>query len=399
MGLISGDQRSRVTHKAKMIIAGGAMVVIILGFAEAASAVDLGDKVVLHGFGGWAYGKTDGNAYAVGNDEGSYDNADLTLNITATPAEKLTLVGQIQFLEDDQGEAVAELEYAFAEWAFSDSLKLRVGRVPHPFALYAEFFNVGTLRPFFLLPQSIYGQQGVIAEFYNGVGITGQHHNPGEFGIQYDLYVGQLKGEFRIPSLLAADPTLRLNGFVDSKFETRDMIGVKLDLLTPVDGFKIGVSAYTGEQTIASVLGGIVPTDVDTWGLHGEYLSGNWIVRSEFTHQERDGAFETNGGYGEAAFRFHEHWEVAGRVEDWDFDLLLPIPLPPVVRQTEEHQEVAIGLNRWFNANFVLKLSYHDVTGNRFAFPNNPADIERALLFNILDDSTELIVLGAHFSF
>lgn len=398
MGLISGDQKSRAALKVKSSITWGVMVTM-LGLAGAASAVDLGDKVVLHGFGGWAYAKTNGNAYILGDEDGDYDNADLTLNVTATPWENLTLVGQVQFREDDQGDATAELEYSFAEWAFSDSLKLRVGRVPHPFALYAEFFNVGTLRPFFLLPQSIYGPQAVIAEFYNGVGITGQHHSPGQFGIQYDLYVGQLKGEFRVPSLLAADPSQQLNGFVDAKFDTRDMIGAKLDLLTPVDGLKFGISAYNGEQVLSAVQGGGVPTDIDTWGLHAEYLSERWTVRSEFAHQEREDAFETNGGYAEAGLRFHEHWEVAARYEDWDFDLLLPIPFPPVVSQTERHEEFALGLNHWFNANFVLKLSYHDITGNRFAFPDDPAEIEQALLFGILDDSTELVVVGAHFSF
>ena len=83
------------------------------------------------------------------------------------------------YFESDDSDANTnqdvELDYAFAEWFVSDALKIRMGRVKHPFGLYGEIFDVGTLRPFYLLPQSIYGPNGFTAKAYNGVGLTGNY--------------------------------------------------------------------------------------------------------------------------------------------------------------------------------------------------------------------------------
>jgi hypothetical protein len=50
-------------------------------------------------------------------------------------------------------------DYGFAEWRFSDALRLHAGRMKHPFGIYSEIFDVGTLRPFYTLSQSVYGAQ------------------------------------------------------------------------------------------------------------------------------------------------------------------------------------------------------------------------------------------------
>ena len=49
---------------------------VILSVAAVPSrAQGLSDDVKIHGFGGWAYGVTDGNAYLLGTEDGSWDNA------------------------------------------------------------------------------------------------------------------------------------------------------------------------------------------------------------------------------------------------------------------------------------------------------------------------------------
>ena len=64
--------------------------------ARQVAAQDAFNDVQIHGFGGWAYGETDGNAYLVGTEEGRYDNADFALNVTAEPMENLSIVAQIR---------------------------------------------------------------------------------------------------------------------------------------------------------------------------------------------------------------------------------------------------------------------------------------------------------------
>jgi hypothetical protein len=45
----------------------------------------------------------------------------------------------------------------------------------------------------------------------------------------------------------------------------------------------------------------------------------------------------------------------------------------------------------------AIKASFHDVTGNRFAFPEGATDAELAA--GAASDRTRLVVLGAQFSF
>ena len=50
-----------------------------LAFATPLFAQTTGSSVIdIHGFGGWAYGKTDGHKYSLGTEEGEYDNAEAT---------------------------------------------------------------------------------------------------------------------------------------------------------------------------------------------------------------------------------------------------------------------------------------------------------------------------------
>jgi hypothetical protein len=124
-------------------------------------------------------------------------------------------------------------------------------------------------------------------------------------------------------------------------------------------------------------------------------------VRSELVSQERPGLFETDGGYVEVAYKLSESWQVSARVEDWDLDLIgdLPPQLPAFAFQLQKHEEVALGLGYWFNPNFVLKASFSQVEGNRFAFPDDPAEIGLALSTDNLENDTDLLTFGAHFSF
>ena len=56
------------------------------------AAQSLSDSVQIHGFGGWAYAETDGNGYLIGTPDGSWDNADFALNVSAQPLANLSIV-------------------------------------------------------------------------------------------------------------------------------------------------------------------------------------------------------------------------------------------------------------------------------------------------------------------
>ena len=136
---------------------------MLLALGLAASAMAQAERVQLHGFGSWAYGRTDGNDYLAGSDGGRYDDASFTLNLVAAPVDHLRIVGQPDWRDEPEGTHI-KLDYAFAEWTFSDKLHLRAGKVKQPFGISTEVFAVGTLRPFTELPQAVYGPAGLVGE-------------------------------------------------------------------------------------------------------------------------------------------------------------------------------------------------------------------------------------------
>ena len=123
------------------------------------SAVDVGGgKLSVNGNGSWAYQRTNQNLYLADSD-GDYDAAMFDLLLSARPADDLVLSAQLGFDQEEVG-----LEWAFAEWRFADALRLRIGKVKQPLGNYMELQHVGTARPFFTLPSSVYGPTEVGAE-------------------------------------------------------------------------------------------------------------------------------------------------------------------------------------------------------------------------------------------
>jgi hypothetical protein len=376
-----------------------AVVLLALTMAVApASAQSITDDVQIHGFGGWAYGETDGHAYLVGTEQGRYDNANFALNVTAQPIEKLSIVAQIRG-EAVGGEDSFELDYAFAAWALSDALNARIGRVKHPFGVYGEIVDVGTLRPFYTLPQSIYGSGGFTARAYNGVGLTGRHIWDSAWGLEWDLYLGQIEGDFTTTGLSTTIPELFLEPTVDIGFEVNQTVGGRINLLTPVDGFKVGVSAYTGDdETMLPLMTPDTKREVQLGSV--EYLDRHLSIRAEYGRLERLPDFETNGGYVEVAGKITRHWQLAARWDTYEVEVSAdPANLPPFYPQLLKHDELAFGINYWFSPGLVVRLSYQQVEGNKFAFLETPAQVLELLMTGALENETDLIVFGAQFSF
>jgi hypothetical protein len=347
-----------------------------LTIAGAAAAQDA-TEVAIHAYGSSLYGKTDGNDYTVGTHEGRYGNSQLSVNLQASPlTDKLRITGQTTFSQTTDG-IVTALDFAFAEWRFSDAVKLRAGRVQQPFGLYTEVFRVGTLRPFAILPQGIYGPVGFTAQGYDGIGLTGRARLGHGWALQYDAYGGGIE--------LTPDAILPQPGDEhDSGNEiVRNSVGGRLVIETPVPGLALGVSGYTGQEEDErhSVL-----------GAQAEYVSGPWSLRSEYgrlVSRSRTHAF-----YVEGARRFGP-WQAAARY-DWFDAQSLEAPLPSAA--LGRHQDAGVGLNYWLHPHLVFKAAYHHVTGNRIARPSGE-DLTAALAAHTLKERTDLVVVGAQFSF
>ena len=353
--------------------------------AQPAVAQEQPERVHLHGFGSWNYGRTDGNEYLGAEEDGSYDSASFALNAVGEVSSKLRVVGQLEWRDEEEPNEI-EFDYAFAEWTFSSGLKLRAGKVKQPFGISAEVFDVGTLRPFLQLPQAVYGKAGLVGENYKGVGLTGSFEGRGGWGLNYDVYGGgQELEEFAPPEAVL------LGEEFDEPEElerTRDMLGARAVVQTPLRGLTFGGSGYIGHEIGSARRHGL--------GAQVEYLDGPWSLRSEFVHETVQDDEKADGFYAEAAYRLGAHWQLAGQYGHFKAEFAGPavVDAPSLL----EHEEWVAGLNYWWSPSFVMKASYHHVDGNRFAVP--PLDtLAEAAAAGTLEPRTSAFLAGVQFSF
>ena len=356
-------------------------------------------RVDLHGFGSWAYADTDGNPYLGGTASSSFDNVDGGLVIIASAFERLRIQTQIS-AESSSGNSNLTLERAFAEWTFTDWLKLRGGRTPHPIGIYSEVLDIGTTRPFFDLPQGVYGPVGVTGESYDGAGVTGTFVL-GDWEISYDAYGGSNNIEFSTPyAVVLTGPVPNPGSVFDA--QDRHLAGGRIRIATPIDGLEVGVSAYRSEINRSA---GTTAERVVVGGQF-EFARENYSLRGEYYRSETD-EFESNSdnAYAMATLRpfaffdignvntLLDRLEVAGL---WTISDVRAFILP-AAKQTKKHREWAVGLNYWFTPSFVARAEYHVANDNLFA--HDGAVLLSKLATGDLDNETQLVKVGLQFSF
>ncbi|MCI5192064.1 MAG: hypothetical protein D3915_02895 [Candidatus Electrothrix sp. AU1_5] len=405
----------------KYIIFCAVLTAMIAGAGSGQS--QLLDKISLHGFGSWAGGMTNNeNRYFLWNEDGNLEHVEAALNIRAELYDNVSVYVQTSFDRTWLG-TEADLDYAFAEWSFSDLLTFRAGKVNAPFMLYSEVYDVRIIRPFFNLPLGIYHDMG--AEAYKGIGLTGTFSPHQGWQVQYDIYGGTMTqySNRRISHQFIPEGYDEEGNFVASKegwsLEIPDqsvekMIGGRLFISPPLEGMRFGLSAYTGEQKYYE--SDSLTEYEEYWsneklfntmdkplffGLSAEYIDDTWELRCEYLRTFQDDPdYLSNKIYAEAAYRFTEHWQVAVRYE---YNTVEDFPMQGFLDNFDslrEHKELVFGLNYWFTPRLALKGSFHLVQGNSFTVPADDDDYEDGLDDgSFKEEETQLLLLGVQFSF
>jgi len=425
------------------------LLVAALAAASPAAAFDVGDGLLsISGFGRWGYGNTDGNAFLLGRDEGKGDNIGMALNVFAKPMDRLAVSSQ--FFYDA---SKVNIDWAFAEYRVHDWLRFRAGQVKMPFGAYMESKDVGTLRPFYSLPASIYSFSDVAAESYFGAGLSGFLPPVGGWELSYDAFFGQiwLESSDRVrspPTALnvmsaaaQATQTYANPGQARQTTFTRldNAYGARIAVGTPIQGLRFWVSGYRGTVAEIDQVQGAEPgSNVHAAGLSVEYVRSLFEIRGEAFRKSEGNSHngqKITTAYLEAAVRLPYGFQLAGRAENATYDLqddtfdvcnwtqpgAPPVPTLNcaadayrVPNSLRRHTDLAIGLNYWLANDFVIKASYHWIDGNRFAVPEYPwnnytndgvADTAAAAnAYNNLNDvtydaKTRMLLVGAQFAF
>lgn len=354
------------------------LLVLAALLAAPARAVELADgRLSVNGNGSWSYERTDENVYGFADPDGEWTTSMFDLLLSARPTDDVVLTTQLGFEP-----AGPELEWAFAEWRVSDAFRVRAGKVKQPLGNYGELQFIGTARPFFTLPTSVYGPAEIVATSYSGVGLTGELPlGGGGFSLQYDAYGGAVALETLEP-YDALEPGGAPGPVEPAEVEAENLVGGRLSLVTPWD-VTVRASGYGGrtvtdeEEELTLVVYG-----ASVW-YRGERL---WISAEGFRSQER-GLEDHLGGYAEVAFFVLPRLQVAARYEAARVELDEVDVSSPLLR----HDEWAAGLSWWFTPQLVTRVSLHGVRGTRFVTQDEDADA--------VDDRTLRVVGGVQFTF
>jgi hypothetical protein len=366
-------------------------------FAGRAEAVVLLDgKLNVSGYAYWAYAKTDGNRFQLGTQDGYYDNAALALAVRAQATDSLSAAFQFTQDEDYTQNGV---DYAFFEWKASDQARIRFGMPKLPIGLSWDVNDVGTVRPFLRLPNSVYSNTNFGGYSYLGVGATGTFELPAGHELTYDVFAGGIS-QFVLSPYDALAVQTDTGGStaigVDTDYpgnwvEMQDCAGGRLTLVTPIPGLHARASYFWGRTPEED---GPMPTWVAAASL--QYEDERFLLRAEYFHayEKRAGNSDqgfvenanTDAGYVEGGVRFGEHLQVVGKVEATKLYWAGFAGAPSLLR----HREAALGVNYWFTRDFVVKASAHLADGNRFSLPDND---------NAFRETTREFMVGSQFSF
>jgi hypothetical protein len=377
----------------------GALAALVLqsgtAFAQAPSLY------TLRGFGGAAFAdlSSNGRWAEAATRDGEIENYDLALTLAVQPSSKLGLRAQGYVGHNLRGQQYS-LDYGFAEYAFAPAFKLRGGKVLTPFGLYSEIYDVGTLRPFYYLPQFYQGRLGLIPKAYLGAGVTGIAPLGGDWELGYDAFGGEIRfAEFTVAQLTGFDPATRLPiiAETDTQLVGSRMVGGRLLLASPARGLDVGGSVfYIGDVKQQSPKGRIpFASGPDATFVNGrlQYQRGGFVGRAELFEVFADNV-DVESFYVEVSQRLLKHWQLALQYEKSDITLLPgDNSIPPPLRW---HESVGAALNFWITPQLVVKLNLYRVDGNLL---NRPRGAIVSYLTNTLDTRTNVFVLGTQFSF
>jgi hypothetical protein len=375
--------------------------ILLLSVALPTSAADMfGDRLTINGFASQAFIDTQENNYLVpDSQDGSLAHTEFGLTFNSQVSDKLRVGGQLLARKlGDEGNLLVKLDWGFGEYAATDWLKLRAGKIKLPIGLYNEERDLDFVRPMAFLPQGVYDE--LTRDFLtagNGVGAAGNIGLGSAGDLDYAVFVGELQVSdettlVRYQKSYISNAAQESFGVPVTDYESRSDTSVAARVVynTPLSGLRVGasyadVSAYfelgAFGNSFSQILQGTgIPGTTgggfrDNWILSAEYLSERLDLRGEFKrfHTETD----TFGQVGEDGDT--EAWYVMGTVHIPGTDQLgVTVVYDVFTRFTDrEHdpedahndkKDLGVGLRWDVTGGFALKAEYHTVSGAASVF-------------------------------
>ncbi len=230
------------------------LLLILLGmfFSGNIYAIELEEfgNVEVHGFISQGYMiSDDNNFYAQTEHGGTSQFNELGLNFKSNVSDRLR-VG-IQFFTRDLGRLGNNkviIDYAFADYSFTNWLTLRAGKVKTPYGLYNMERDVDMLRTFIFLPQSFYNEGWRdSANSLNGAGFYGYIPTGWMGSFSYNIYGGNtsVEPESGVARLLESKVSSKLDlDVVRADVDYTAAGTITWDTIFGIDGLRIVGGAW-----------------------------------------------------------------------------------------------------------------------------------------------------------
>ena len=130
------------------------LLLLLILPARPAAAIDLGERIQLHGFATQGYLDTNGNDFLGDSKDGTFKFREIGVNLNAQVTDKFRLGGQALYCHfGEASNGNVRTDWLVAEYHLTDPLGARVGKIKMPMGLYNMERDSDFLRPLIFLPQ------------------------------------------------------------------------------------------------------------------------------------------------------------------------------------------------------------------------------------------------------
>lgn len=321
------------------------LVALLAALAPQASAQEMADRVVINGYTNFEFSKQISKE-GEGDKKGSFDADQFDLVFNITVSERVRVAADLSWehgtaTEDGRGNQA--LEYGFVEYAVSDQLKLRFGKMFTPFGVFNE---IHTAKPAFLTVKeaaSLNKNDRIVEGGYlfyprwgAGIGLHGDSVIGGK-DVTYDV-------------LLANGEQDEANPFEEDENSSKSLTArVRVDVK---EYLRLGYSFYRDNPGTTTF------TKLESHGLEAELNLARFRILGEIAFGSlgrRVGPRQRQvGWYIQPSFHFKRGWTPYLRLEHINPDRRL---------SDLGGRDFILGVNVELSKNFQLKIENNDFRG------------------------------------
>lgn len=239
------------------------------------------------------------------------------------------------------------LDWGFVEYWFSGSTQIKVGKVQLPFGIYNELRDVGTVLPFYRVPEAFYQEGNFVSETINGIVLT-QKIGSYPWNVEFDLCGGDFDSkESEKNPVTGQDMVVVI---------PMRIFGAQMSLNTPFHGLRLGIGSRHGKNEDG------VKLSKGTFKTLNLFVDGDFeqfSLKFEVRDVNHTSGFDFTAAYGEAGIQLTKNFKIYLMKEWNNFNIEVPTEMGNTKFNIKLIDDYVLGLNYSLNPQIMLKAEGH----------------------------------------